>query len=197
MAAILIVTQMLSCTWARTREFLLDEVSKSKEIDGWSFKPVLMAYWHKTKKGIPPGQENVFPFRMRAMHPRPKEADSIYGVDVDTVFMTCVETDQKHIWYKYSSSYTGSDESRLLNWFVFISLTSGAAIFIPREVDTVLLEFDAIFYKGICKEYPLEGVDSLMVDTVAVDTMAPHTYKKRIKLRLIRNEGKTLVPSFI
>jgi hypothetical protein len=196
--SLVIIAQILSCTWVRTRKFILPEESAAEKITGWTFKPDVQAYHLPVKKGAPKDINGLW-LNLTAFHSKAAEMDTIYGVDIDTVYMIYGKSEsQRHTWIKHASAYGDVLEyKRLVNRFRFRNPSGEYYFIVPPDVDTLCLEFNAKFYRGIYKTLSPNPEYSTKNDTIAVDTANPESFTRSVRMKLIHRESKTLVPSFI
>jgi len=196
--SLVISAQFLSCAWVRTRKFILPEESAAEKIAGWTFKPDVQAYHPPVEKG-PTKDINGLWLNLTAFHSKATEMDTIYGVDIDTVYMIYGKSgNQRHIWIKHASAYGDVLEyKQLVNRFRFRNSSGEYYFIVPPDVDTLYLEFNAKFYRGIFKTLSPNPEYSTKNDTIVVDTANPERFSRKVRIKLIHRESKTLVPSFI
>ncbi|MCK5125327.1 MAG: hypothetical protein KAR42_03635 [candidate division Zixibacteria bacterium] len=189
-----------SCSYIKTREFLCHYENRLDGCFGWYFKPDMFAYRYKSDKGIA-DRANIFYFDLTAILPN-HYSGPLLGIDIDTVYMKLASQENVHVWHCYESLYAKTYKEDFKNWFLMVStptldtlinlgVDSTVFIYIPPEVDTVFLEFDAKFYPGYIKEY-YEDSSTWPLDSIAFPIQGKKQIVKHINLILIRNEYRTL-----
>ncbi|MCP4569410.1 MAG: hypothetical protein GY841_17685 [FCB group bacterium] len=194
---ILIIMQFLSCVWNRSRKYVRYDSAESMEISGWSFTPIIQSYHFHVDWGKPLDKDGVWLY-LEAKHTMVAEQAEIYGVDIDSVKITCLDLTRDYSGVKYASAYGDIlDDENIINMFRFRSPTGEDFISLPQDVDSILIEFDVIFYKGNYRTFQPSADSDLVRDTVAVNTASPETFRQRVKMKLIRRESRTLIPAFV
>lgn len=194
---ILIITQFLSCAWNRSRKYVRYDSAESKEISGWSFTPIIQSYHFHVDWGKPLDKDGVWLY-LEARHIMVEEQAEIYGVDIDSVKITCLDITRDYSGVKHASAYGDIlDDENITNMFRFRSPTGEDFIAIPQDVDSIMLEFDVVFYKGNYRTFQPSADSDLVRDTVAVDMVNPESFRQRVTMKLIRRELKTLIPAFV
>ena len=195
--ALIIITQILSCVWNTSRKFIHLDASESKEISGWSFQPIIESYHYRVSQGKPKDINGVWLY-VKAMHSKIDEMEPMYGVDIDSIHVTCIEAEKKYTGIKYASVYGDIlDDENIVNMFRFRSPTGEDYIIIPPGVDTIRVEFEAVFYMGIYRSFRPSAERDLTLDTVAVDASNPESFRQKVTMQLIMKESRTLVPGFL
>lgn len=188
---------IVSCSWSIKRRFEIIETYPSETVAGWKFIPDIQSYRYIVQRGAPPDSGGVW-LNLTAYHPKVEYRDTLYGVDIDTVFMYYSDTAEVfYTWTKQASAYGDPLEyKRLVRRFRFQDPRGIYHFFVPENVDTLTIEFDAHFYRGIMTAGKANTEYSTQYDTVVVDQARDDSYSRRIKMRLIKKISKTLVPSY-
>jgi hypothetical protein len=168
------------------------------DLFGWKFQIELSAYLRKLKQHIPPEQVNVFSFDDFSANLSKKYKGPIYGIDIDTMYMTYVETGEQIVWSKIESFYQDNYKQEICNNFYFRNYwIGGSAALIGPDIDTLILEFDARFYMGHVKSFYLNdwyAEHGFANDSVAMFDDSYGNIVKRVKLKMIRHDYKTWTP---
>jgi|GEM_PF-3881118 len=186
----------VSCSWYVTREFRLPGHRESAEIDGWTFQPRISAFRGRVVEEVPKYNRDRFALEIIGYHEGAELNKTDCGVDIDMVALTMVETGQRMAFRKFGSSMS-ADSKTFENWFSFADSTGSGLVLIPPEIDTVRLEFDIRYYRGVHRQFrlPQQAPEKpVMFDSIAVDTVNPETFRRHIVLETNRKESKKLGP---
>jgi hypothetical protein len=194
---IVLALAVVSCSVSRTRKFVPCDQPATAPVAGWIFEPDIQSYHYTNKKGAPADSSEIW-LNLTAHHPPVSETDTLFGVDIDTVHMSMAGpgTDE-YVWVKHASAYGDPLEyKRLVRRFRFQDPSGGYHFYVPDEVDTLFIEFEAKFYRGILRTLKPNSEYSSANDTVIVDTSDPENFTRTIRMKLIKKVSSTLVPAF-
>lgn len=152
---ILVVLSMISCAWYRTREFRLPGHRESGKIDGWTFQPRISAFRSRIIEDVPVANRDRFTVEVIGRHDGADLNEADYGVDIDTVALTFVDSGRRIVFRKFGSSMS-ADMGTFQTWFSFVDSAGGGLLLIPSEIDTVRLEFDVRYSRGVHRQFRLQ-----------------------------------------
>lgn len=189
---------MLSCSWSIKRRYEIVETQPSADIAGWKFIPDIQSYHYNNQRGAPADSGDLW-LNLTAYHPKVEEGDTLFGVDIDTVYMFFKNSEEvKYTWIKHASAYGDPLEyERLVRRFRFKNPDGSYHFFVPENVDTLFIEFNARFYKGTLLSNQLNTKYSSQHDTVIVDQTNPELSAEKVRIKLIKKTSRTLVPSYL
>lgn len=192
------------CATKYGREFISDESSKKVEVDGWSFIPEIYAFKNIVYNEEPTNDKYFISLGLESPE---IEKDTIMGVILipKIAFFNFRDIkDEFNVIHNVLSEYLLSYCS--FDYFDFEFVCKGEydpkviypppdeRLYIPREIDTLLMEFTIQFVKAKHKCFEDYGV---LTDSFII--VEPLTVEKEelVTLKLIRKESKTKIPFFM
>jgi hypothetical protein len=183
------------CTRVCTREFLLHKESREIMTDDWQFNVELYAYRMIASGGYP--DDIDFDFTLHVINHKAKKTGIIYDIDVDSVHFGSIPPAFNRIiitninrWLSYQS------EKYLLKYIYCLTDPNRSfPIGIPQNIDTLVLDFDAILKKGTLSSGHIYG-GGAYTDSIIADTSSPEI-RQHVQLKLVRHEVCPKYPFFV
>jgi len=191
---LLVLMDMSGCSRVWTREFILPEEQKKFSADGWEYQPRFIAY--KNVGGERPWKPNEFSTTDFWVTCHTDKSDSTqYDMLIDTIHVEFVPSGQEFsLVFRSSQWLSYPSEDYLMKVFHFNCPDStDGYLYIPEDIDTLMLDFDAVFRKGKLWSYRRGSVP---YDTIIVpDTAA--SIRKPVQMMLIRHDDISHAPFFL
>ncbi|MCP4570039.1 MAG: hypothetical protein GY841_20860, partial [FCB group bacterium] len=141
---ILIVAQCLSCVMHRTREFKPEKSSRWPVIEGWEIIPKIDVSMNVgTKNDYSSDRFHSYDIDIIIKRDRIDGEQNVYNISFDTIYISSISGDiDTFKTISRAQWQTGPSSNMLLRSFEF------NRIFIPPNIDTLLVEFNAIVAEG-------------------------------------------------
>lgn len=187
----LVLGLLVSCTYVWNTKFEVPKSDREIHAMGWKIEPKVSFYRNIAADTLP--FLDHYNVTLDAVLEKPERVERISSIDVDTIWITFLHTGERHClipYFKYWLSYSSEDE--LVRVFSFIQTDGSKDIVIPKSVDTILIEFDAILTEGKLGTKVKYTVDH---DTVIVDDSI-EAIRAPVRFKMYRHDTKSRVPAF-
>ena len=193
---LIILSSYLSsgCTRVCTREFLINKESKEVMTEDWQFDVNFFAY--RMMIGENPNN-NDFLFRLNPINNKGKKTNNVYDIRVDTIYFTSIPPAFEKALATNVNRWLSYQSLKYLEKYIYRSEDQYReyGIDIPNDIDTLVLDFNAILRKGKLAAGHIY-VDNYYMDSVIADTNYPEI-RKHVQLKLVRHESCSKYPFFV